>query len=277
MTSQPDDSAAYRPSQAALSGASPFNHPVIRDWFFETAEVPGDLMTPATTGSGPFAESEFDDFLRSHGVEPQQIGSNTDLLVIGRECWDSYVLDVLLKSRQGKRLRIYSQEMYLLYWETHDDPLEAPEDVVEAFRQGHPALEYISEGWSGWVSTFVPEEGSGNLAPEWPQIGLLKHMGYRVGSNGRPATQRRTILRRVFEEETLPNVESPEYMEGWGKAASGRRLWKMANSIAAFCRNNKRKRNPSEQSIAEWEEDLEWLRKEFYTGRFGFEWPTTYD
>jgi hypothetical protein len=119
----------------------------------------------------------------------------------------------------------------------------------------------------------VPGDSSGELEAEWPQVGLLKHMGYKVGSSGLPPHQRREILRTAFETNNLPKVESPEYMRQWGEAASANRLLKIANSIAAFCRNNKRKRNPSQEAISDWEGDLQWLRKEFYTGRFSFEWP----
>lgn len=256
---------------------SPFNHPGIRDWCFERAERIDELVDPAPFGSGPFEEEDFATFLSQHNIESLAISDETDLLVVGREAWSRDTLDWLLKMRSGETLRVYSQEMYLTYWLTGNDPLKAPLQVIEAFRQGHPALEYISEGWPDWPSTRVPEESSGDLSnEEWWDCGLLTKMGYRAGSKAPPRSERRAILRRILEDPKLPEFNSPVYIAKWGKARSAVRLRKLANSIATFCRNGKRRRtNPPKKAIAHWEEDLAWLNKEFYSGRFAFEWPGT--
>ena len=269
MANQPDDNSELDPK----CGASPFNNPSIRSWCFSRIEVSEALLTPATIGSGPFEERAFDMFLHRNKITPCQIDEDTDLLVIGREDWHCFSFRMFLIKRQGNMPRIYSQEMYLTYWATGCDPLEAPEDVIDAFVEGHPALEYLGQCQEQWVSTTVYEESSGNLEGDWPTIGLLKYMGYEVGMKGAPERTRREILRKVFIAEDLPSVNSQEYMSEWGEAESTQRLMKIANSIATFCRNNKRWSKPSKKSIAEWESDLAWLRKEIYGG--GFEWPGT--
>ena len=189
------------------------------------------------------------------------------------------MLDGFLQVWEGEELRVYSQEMYLIYWAKGFDPYEAPREVLDAFIKGHPALEYfdkaldrINTDWR-WPTTVVPEKSSGDLKDNWHEEGLLKHMGYRVGSKGRPRVERREILRNVFFHRDLPFVNSGEYMAEWGPPESTERLMKLANSIAAFCRNGKRKSKPPRFAIADWEEDLAWLRREFYGG--GFEWPGT--
>ena len=103
-------------------------------------------------------------------------------------------------------------------------------------------------------------------------------MEYRVGrSHGESATIRRTILKRVFEN-TLPPAFPKDYMDEWGANTSAVRLQKMAVSIAAFVRNNKRRKiGDYADAIREWESDLRWLYTEYYVGKFRFAsgWPET--
>ena len=250
---------------------SPFNHIAIRDWFFQHLEVPEELSLPTTTGSGPFEEDEFDEFLIRNDITPLVIDEDTKVLVIGWEFWTSGDLQWAKELCDESTLRVYSQEMYLCYWATHYDPWRAPTDVVQAFYKGHPALEYLREHWPEWVSTFVSRGDSGDFGSPPHELGLLKYMGYHVGKKGMPLATRRAILRNVFEEEHLPEINGPEYMSEWGQPRSLRRLMKMAKSIAAFCRNSKNNPKPAKKAIQDWEADLEWLRNEFYEGRVG--WP----
>ena len=54
------------------------------------------------------------------------------------------------------------------------------------------------------------------------------------------------------------------------------RLRRLANEIARFARNAKRKRSANmESAIADWEDDLHYLYRQYYVGKFGFGWPTT--
>jgi hypothetical protein len=108
--------------------------------------------------------------------------------------------------------------------------------------------------------------------------GMLAFLEYRVGRvQGEPEAVRRGILARVFEG-TLPPVFSRAYMADWGANGSPARLQKMAVSIAAFVRNNKRRRiGDFSDAIREWEGDLDWLYRTYYVGRFRFAsgWPET--
>jgi hypothetical protein len=103
--------------------------------------------------------------------------------------------------------------------------------------------------------------------------GLLKFMGYAVGQNGAYRNRRQQVLDYVFNEK-VPKVQSKEYMAEWGEPKSVDRLKKLADSLAAFARNARRRRSSDmDHAIAEWEEDLKYLKDTYYTGRFRFDWP----
>jgi len=132
-----------------------------------------------------------------------------------------------------------------------------------------------------WPSTDVQEESSAASelfdAQEWPQVGMLKHFGYTVGDHGLSANQRRGVLDEVFISSPLPQLNHGGYTEAWGDARSAVRLQKIADSIAAFARAQKRKSSPAWQAIEDWESDLSYLFETYYRGHFGFPWPMTDD
>ena len=120
------------------------------------------------------------------------------------------------------------------------------------------------------------KSGDGNVdGDSWVDVGLLKYLGYQVGKDGLPRIDRQSILRGVYSG-SIPNVNSPEYMNEWGAPDSGMRLQKLANCLAAFCRNGKRRKGSAPTAaITDWEEDLSWLKGQFYSGRYDFVWPDT--
>lgn len=107
--------------------------------------------------------------------------------------------------------------------------------------------------------------------------GMLKFMGYGVGSKAAlSADRRRAILNYVFMGR-LPPVNDSHYTQEWGRPRSNRRLRKIANSLAAFARNARRKKSSSwNHAIANWEADLAYLKKRFYDRRIrDWKWPET--
>jgi hypothetical protein len=75
--------------------------------------------------------------------------------------------------------------------------------------------------------------------------------------------------------EDFPGTYPIGYLDGWGHARSGKRLKKIARSIASFCQNAKKRSNPPDQAIRDWQEDLQWMKRELYHPlNFGFDWPT---
>lgn len=254
--------------------STPFNDEVLRDWFFDSlTSLPFSKDGVATMGSDPFSESSFDDFLYDKGLSIYIPGEDTETLIIGRDEWVEENLEEILDMRAGKQLKVYSQEMFLSYLASGRDPFEN-EGIARKFGEGHPALEFLAGLGFDWPKTFVAS-GNGDFVAEMPPVGLLSYKGYKVGKSGLLDAQRQEILREVFNSR-LPPVFPKSYLQEWGSPFSKERLQKMANSLAAFCRNEKRKSNPSEIAIEDWENDLEWLRRNFHIGRFRFQWPSIY-
>lgn len=125
-----------------------------------------------------------------------------------------------------------------------------------------------------WPTTGAPG-GNGEVDESFflHQQGLLGFVGYRVGASGVSAPQRQELLDFVYTSR-LPSLNSKEYMAEWGTSSTGPRLRKMAESIAAFARNAKR-RDAHRLSIAisEWEADLAYLKTKYYIGCYDFTWP----
>lgn len=127
-----------------------------------------------------------------------------------------------------------------------------------------------------WPSTHVHsvKQDHGDLTAAFEPVGMLSKSGYRVGRNGLPISERRRSLTTLFLATTLPQLNSRGYVLGWGESSSAARLQKMADSMAAFCRHAKRRAHADmSDAIDAWEDDLRWLKKKYYDGRFDFPWP----
>ena len=126
-----------------------------------------------------------------------------------------------------------------------------------------------------WPSTEAGR-GDGSIdARGWLPEGVFKCMGYKVGSNeGLHKHLRQRILEEIFNGPIPPMFPS-EYLNEWGAPGTARRLRKMAETIAAFTRNAKRRRDARmATAIDHWEEDLGHLYYEFYVEKFHFAWPS---
>lgn len=126
-----------------------------------------------------------------------------------------------------------------------------------------------------WPSTKAAP-GNGTFAALDYAEGILGYLGYHVGKTGESSSARRqTLLSRVFEG-SLPPINGAEYMREWHKAGSAIRLEKMAVSIASAVKSAKRRRDADYGvAIEHWEEDLKYLHRAYYIGRFAFDWPSS--
>jgi hypothetical protein len=254
---------------------SPFTTPILRDWLLDQLEeYPLEIELVSTMGSGPFQEDEFDDFLESLGIEAYPMEENTEVLILGEEDWSSEVLRDMLSERSGETLRVYSQEMFLSFILSGADPLDEDEEVLRAFGEEHPALEFLSAAGFHWPTSTVIGGGGSELQAEWLAKGYLKSLGYTVGQKGLTDSERREILASAYSA-TVPNIFPEEYRETWGRPRSSLRLQKMAESIATFCRNAQRRPHAMQLAISQWEKDLDWLHDAYYEDRYIFEWPST--
>lgn len=128
-----------------------------------------------------------------------------------------------------------------------------------------------------WPST-SGGNGDGTLHFDaWNEEGILRYLGYRVGSTqGEAAATRRRILDAAFSGE-LPPVNGFTYLQSWGPPVSAMRLKRLANEIARFVRHAKSKRSADMSSaIDDWEDDLDYLYMTYYVRNFGFSWPQVF-
>ncbi|MBB3763438.1 hypothetical protein [Sphingomicrobium lutaoense] len=146
--------------------------------------------------------------------------------------------------------------------------------AVEREWQRRAKLPHTSDEYFDWPSTKAGKGKGGLSSDHWVDQGVLGYLGYSVGEKSDlTQSERHAILRRVFEMH-LPPIESPTYMKQWGRPASASRLRKMANSLASFARQAKRRRSTNmQEAINSWEHDLDMLYREYYQAKFGFGWP----
>lgn len=148
--------------------------------------------------------------------------------------------------------------------------------IVEAVESAWDALQILEDDYFKWPSTETDSRKSGATIPEMQKDGMLSYLEYRVGKTADiPVPVRQLILARVFEGR-LPRVFPLSYMRQWGDPETPLRLRKMAESIASFARNAKRRDDSRlDEAIRQWEQDLEFLYDKYFVGRFGFGWPST--
>lgn len=110
-----------------------------------------------------------------------------------------------------------------------------------------------------------------------PEEGLLKYLGYKVGVSGLSTSRRHAILEKALQWD-VPNSCGAEMQEEWGAASTCRRLKKLSYTIASFVKLKKRmkSRDRYSQAIRDWEDDLSWLKEQYYAPcQPRFTWPRT--
>jgi hypothetical protein len=183
---------------------------------------------------------------------------------------DADEVDPLLAEFAFKRLAEL-QAAYLalfgLFWSDEETAKQEFKELVATFLAKH--------GWP-WPVTEVGLKGSGKRTDffERDESGL-RICGYRVGkTEGMPDPERRRFLDHFFCNP-LPAVVQRVFGGEYGTPRSEQRLRKMANVIAANCRNFKRN-DPQKYSVAidHYETDLAYLKARYYRPAM-FVWPET--
>lgn len=181
-------------------------------------------------------------------------------------------------------ISLYWPELAALKDERHNDLAGLIEILIELrFRSSPGAVrtrelvterlyELIEEGFPWPTTTALTADGYLEV-DNWPRKGMLSHLGYHVGKSGLYKNNRRKVLDFAYTGK-LPNLNDKSYMDKWAKPRTSARLRQIGESIAAFCRNLKRK-DPNALAVQEWEADLEYLRTEYYVGHYDFTWPST--
>ncbi len=181
----------------------------------------------------------------------------TELVDLSRDSWDSPYVLCEIHAELGFRRR------------------KRPRALRELINQ---RLLTLAQESFKWPSTAIMERQEALTGIHVHREGVLSFMGYKVGLKGLSVSARRTILDYAFNGH-LPCLNSTIYMREWGEPGSGRRLRKMANSLAFFRRSAEGRDYYADMTAAneDWSNDLEYLRLKYYTGRFDLTLPRIYE
>lgn len=108
----------------------------------------------------------------------------------------------------------------------------------------------------------ISAKPNGRRRNEFPPLGMLRALGYRVGKGPENRAMRRFVLDYIVTRE-LPFVDSLAYLEEWGATRSPERLRKLTNTIASFIGAAKDRPNMA-RAVADWSEDLDYLAEEWW-------------
>lgn len=139
----------------------------------------------------------------------------------------------------GKNL--WQRVVSVLPW-VHDPPAEAADgETTSAVHELHVSF----------------ETGS------WTSSGVLSELGYKVGRSGLDAADRHRILRTTLNVTLVAmSREVDAYIQDWGRPNSRHRAAKIERCLKAFAENARRRTADMSEAITDWEEDLDWFRRE---------------
>lgn len=257
-------------------------HPNVLNWLVQNASPKKSKIKNGWLGSvgqGPWGDHEFRAALEEIGFEFYPLGdSDLEYIVVGREDFEPEKLIDHIDARAGQTLRIYSQEMFIAKLICDSDPFDSDDmDLLYAFAEGHPALQYLMGLDAPWPE--VVSEDTGNIMVVGPEdFGVdespLHIMGYHVGATSDlSAAQRRKILSQFFSAKQLEySPKSDErYKLKWGRPLTAQRLYRMAEHIRYLARRGDERMIYAKQ---DWISDLKWLKDNYYAKyRRLFAWP----
>lgn len=192
-----------------------------------------DIFRSFNPGGGQFFERD--------GLFIADDGTDFLSAVIAREKTDTTSRSPLKKSR-------WQQVIAVLPW-VHDEPIAEPRSTPTRRSSPSPVSDLDRPIYQLHVDFDTVR---------WPETGVLRRMGYKVGRNGRPTAARREILNQVLSVELVAGSDDVEsYIRGWGSPGSSERVTKTCNAIATFSRNAQRRNADYSEAIADWESDLD--------------------
>ena len=233
----------------------------------------------ATSGSGPWEESEFDEFLFKQGFNLYNAPSrDVNCLVLGILGWREEHLSEQIYKRNSSSLKIYTQELFVYGLIAGRDPFDILEqETIDEVGLNHPGIQYVLNKdftwpWDEFRSAGETLESWGFENTDWADESVLKQMGYSVSLDGPNEIKRRNILKRAFESNFLDGTETHEKKERWGSGMSARRLYSISHLIAWFINFQGSKNSTAKEK---WISDLKWLKDQFYDNSMQFKWPVT--
>ncbi|HRY24762.1 MAG: hypothetical protein H6852_08285 [Geminicoccaceae bacterium] len=178
--------------------------------------------------------------------------------------WLERFVEASIRELEGRYMGLFS-----LFWT--DDAIgreEFAQYVTSCFEP--PSSRELTWPWP--ITEPGPSKGGSPGIFEHEHSGLWL-CGYRTGkTKGLPDNERKLFLAYFFRQP-LPPIVAQYHDDDYGAPGTEKRLRKMANLMAACCRNFKsRDRRKLRVAIAHYEEDLEFLRSNFYRPGM-FPWP----
>ena len=263
-------------SVASQRGTLLAHCPSVQAWIASLQDTAGDIawsQEVASVGDWPFQLKFIDHVLVNRGFTPVECGcGQAEVLILGRDSEFKLVEDHI-DVREGRPIRVYSQEMAVLALFTGQDPFDASEDVLTEFGQSHPVLSRLMGNSFEWPA-LGREIGSRTVVIDdnWNPNSPLTAMGYHVGRNFGNARQRRSILRDIVEGKLFfPKGTSRATKHQWGEPGSKARLLRIADQFRLNF-NLSGKKDTHQQAADHWKADYCWL-KENYGRSINFRWP----
>lgn len=249
---------------------------LVSKWLFALEEVGSglDWSRVATVGYRPLKEEMMDSLLSDKKMTPCLHGDEAaSVLIIGREGWAEKNITDHIKARAKNSLRIYSQEMAILALLTGHDPFDLDVETLLEFGEGHPALEFLMNSGFDWSAKRTRETIRIDVEPGkgWRDTSPLTAKGYHVGKTSDLLPRERCdILQSVFLGELDFSEAFPKYeVLEWGDPESVERLKKMVSHITWVMGIH----SSHVHAVEDWQDDLDWMKEEFYETRFNFRWP----
>jgi hypothetical protein len=267
------ESATETPDTFCPIGQFYLSNSTIIDWLTSYENIATFHMPRHVTilGEGPIDSKQWISHLENFNCKSWLNGN--EWIIVEREGWSEERIDALIAERCEEPIFIVSQEIFLAAMISGKNPFDAGEDLLFAFAEDHPALQYIINSYFDWpfYDEVLSDEGP-NIEITSVEKSPLKLMGYTVGKNGEEKNYRRQILKEAYLGK-IPWTESDEYMKAWGRAQTRRRLWRISHHLAMLIKKARRKDNMNE-AINHWEQDLNWLYRKFYLANgMDFKWP----
>lgn len=261
-------------------------HPKIFSWLIEDAnpdEADVDNGYLGSCGTLPWEEFEFDGALEEQGFELYSIPDpDLEYIVVGRKHWSKTDLLAQIDARDGMPLRIYSQEMFFAKLLRGKDPFDADDpELLEAFAEDHPALEFLMSLPEPWPELTLDEPSNVELVDS-QDYGVaespLHIFGYKVGTtSGLSIAARRKILTDFLmsEEIVFSDDSDKEYKAKWGRGGRAQRLYRMAAHLKFLIEGRTGNDYRKPQARKDWISDLNWLESKYFEKfKNRFTWPS---
>jgi len=266
------------------------NNPIIRDYLCfdrDAKDIALENIPILILGSSPWKQDDFFDFLSYKNFQCEntlqkfkfESESEKNILVLGSLDFKPDNIDTFIElTRQlGADLKIYTQELFIYFLITGEDPLETwEEEFLLASVDKHDGIKYVlSISDLTWPEPIDNSESIDYTISEidltdWDEESPLRKLGYTVREGALSDKQRQEILTTAYNDTLFKYLKSDSDKKKWGKARSAQRLYAITNLIRwldSFQGGGK----PGASN--RWRSDLQWLKKEFYNNRMAFKWP----